>query len=166
MLSFAFVTGWRINEILSVRRDDVNFETCQVVARWDDSKGKRDESIFIPETVLELLQSVWRNFREQPMEWQGSIRTIYNQLLELQELAGIHLTCEEDHEHTEYCHVYGFHDFRRAFATNNASNLSPGQLQKLMKHSDFTTTQGYINYAEVMTERPDVFIPDVLKKKG
>ena len=79
------------------------------------------------------------------------------------EVVGIHLHCEEDHKHTDACHVYGFHDFKRAFATNNASTLSPAQLQRLMKHSDFSTTQRYINYAKVMTERPDVFVPDVLK---
>ncbi len=39
-------------------------------------------------------------------------------------------------EHTDACHVYGFHDFKRAFATNNASSLGPAQLQRLMKHSD------------------------------
>ena len=62
--------------------------------------------------------------------------------------------------------VYGFHDFKRAFATHNAAGMSPTQLQRLMKHSDFDTTQGYINYAKVMTEKPEVFVPDVLKKKG
>ena len=68
-------------------------------------------------------------------------------------------------KHTDACHVYGFHDFKRAFATNNASTLSPAQLQRLMKHSDFSTTQGYINYAKVMTEKPNVFLPDVLKQE-
>jgi integrase len=68
-------------------------------------------------------------------------------------------------EHTDACHVCGFHDFKRAFATNNASSLSPAQLQRLMKHSDFSTTQNYINYAKVMTEKPNVFVPDVLKQE-
>ncbi|MEO1996452.1 MAG: tyrosine-type recombinase/integrase, partial [Planctomycetaceae bacterium] len=164
LISFAFVTGWRINEILNVRRDDVNFETGQVIARWDDSKGKRDELIFIPESVVALLKPVWQSFSDRPLEWKLSRRNIYNPFMELQVLAGIHLHCEEGHKHTDSCHVYGFHDFKRAFATNNASTLSPAQLQRLMKHSDFSTTQRYIDYAKVMTEKPDVFIPDVLKK--
>lgn len=166
VLAFAFITGWRLNEILSIRRDDVNFETNQVIARWDDSKSKRDESIFVPDSMLDLLRPVWQNFRPQPLQWPRSIRTIYNPFLKLQQLAGVHLPCEEDHQHTDFCHAYGFHDFRRAFATNNASLMSPTQLQRLMKHSDFTTTQGYINYAKVMTEKPEVFIPDVMKKGG
>mgnify|MGYP006210218577 CR=1 FL=1 len=35
-----------------------------------------------------------------------------------------------------------------------------------MKHSDFSTTQGYINYAKVMTEKPNVFVPDVLRQES
>lgn len=48
----------------------------------------------------------------------------------------------------------------------NAGSLSPAQLQRLMKHSAFTTTRGDIDDAKVMTERPDVYVPEVLKKKN
>ena len=75
----------------------------------------------------------------------------------------IDLRCGEDHENTDSCHVYGFHDFTRAFATNKASTLSPAQPQRLMKRTGFSPPQRYINYAKVMTERPNVFIPDVLQ---
>ena len=140
------------------------FKAGQIVARGDDSKGKRDELIFVPGSLLDLLKPVWQNFGERPLECLKSRRTIYPPFMELQQSAGIDLPCEEDHEHTDACHVYGFHDFKRAFATNNASTLSPAQLQRLMKHSDFSTTQGYINYAKLMTEKPNVFVPDVLKQ--
>lgn len=143
----------------------MNFETRQVIARWDDSKGKRDELIYLPDSVIDLLKPVWQSFAERPLEWRKSRRNIYSPFMELQQKAGIHLNCEEDHEHTDSCHVYGFHDFKRAFATHNASTLSPAQLQRLMKHSDFSTTQRYINYAKVMTEKPDVFVPEVLSQR-
>jgi integrase len=67
LISFAFVTEWRINEILNIRRDDVNFESGQIVARWDDSKGKRDELIYVPQSLLDLLKPVWQNFSERPL---------------------------------------------------------------------------------------------------
>lgn len=166
LIGFAFLTGWRINEILNIRRDDVNFETGRVVARWDDSKGKRDELVHVPESVLDLLKPLWQTFKARPLQWNKSRRMLYVPFARLQNLAGISLSCEEDHEHTDACYLYGFHDLRRAFATYNAGSLSPAQLQRLMKHSAFVTTQGYINYAEVMNDRPDVFVPDVLKKKA
>jgi integrase len=77
VISFAFVTGWRINEVLNIRRDDVNFGTGQVIARWDDSKDKRDELIYVPDSLLDLLRNAWKNFADRPLEWTKSRRTLY-----------------------------------------------------------------------------------------
>ena len=44
-----------------------------------------------------------------------------------QRQAGIHVNCHENHEQTDVCHVYAFHDFKKAFATYNARMLSPTQ---------------------------------------
>ena len=66
---------------------------------------------------------------------------------------GIHLVCREKHEHTPSCHVYGFHDFRRAFATVNAPRLKPEVLQRLMRHKSYQTTQKhYINPTSQMQD--------------
>jgi integrase len=54
----------------------------------------------------------------------------------------------EDQEHTDACHLHGFHDFRRAVATMNAAALSMKELQKLMRHKSPLTTQRYINEAD------------------
>jgi integrase len=164
-LAFLYVTGWRLNEVLNIRRDDVDFEASQAISRWDDAKGKRDELIHVPPALLELLRPVWGSFDHRPFAWPKSTRMIYYPFTTLQQAAGIHLNCEENHEHTDACHVYDFHDFKRAFATNNAASLSAPELQKLMKHSDITTTQRYINYAELMSRKPDVFVPESLTGK-
>ena len=70
-----------------------------------------------------------------------------------------------EHEHTKACHIYGFHDFRRAFATVNAPRLKPETLQKLMRHRSYITTLGYINLAsqldDAITSMP---VPKVLRK--
>src|SRR5207248_202981 len=63
----------------------------------------------------------------------------------IQASAEINLPCREQHEHTEACHFYGFHDFRRAFATMNADNLTADALQALMRHKSYQTTRVYIN---------------------
>ena len=43
--------------------------------------------------------------------------------------------------------LYGFHDFRRGFATLNADRMTADALQSLMQHQAYTTTQKYINMA-------------------
>jgi integrase len=80
--------------------------------------------------------------------------------------AGINLPCPERHEHKPVCHVYGFHDLRRAFATYNADRLSADALQRLMRHKSYQTTQLYINMARQMDEAAlAISVPDVLRKK-
>lgn len=48
--------------------------------------------------------------------------------------------------------MYGFHDFRRAFATVNAPRLKPEALQRLMRHKSYQTTLRYVNLASQLDE--------------
>jgi hypothetical protein len=99
--------------------------------------------------------------------WDHDPRTLWVEFTRIQQGAGIHLTCREKHDHTPSCHVYGFHDFRRAFATVNAPRLKPEVLQRLMRHKSYQTTQKfYINPTSQMQDAvSDMPLPDFLKKK-
>src|SRR5262249_14839145 len=90
--------------------------------------------------------------------------TLYQDFAAIQEAAGVRLRCSEQHEHTRFCHVYGFHDFRRAFATMNAARLTPDALQALMRHKSYSTTQLYISMARQMDQAVQALhVPEVLK---
>ncbi len=91
----------------------------------------------------------------------------YQRKIEGQLAAGIHLNCRDDgrHECTAACHVYGFHDLRRAFATVNEETLTANALQRLMRHKSFTATQRYINMAQMLKRSTEkIFVPDVLRR--
>ena len=60
------------------------------------------------------------------------------------------MPCHAKHEHTDACHLYGFHDARRGFATFVGNELGRDQLQKMMRHKSYTTTQRYIDDAAGM----------------
>ena len=166
LLVLAYMTGWRIGDLLGLRRDDLDLENGYAITRWEENKGKRDDRIKLHPVVVEHLKRL-PGFTPTVLPWNYCLRTADLQFHRIQRAAGIHLPCPDRHEHTKTCHVYGFHDLRRAFATMNADKLSADALQTLMRHKSYTTTQVYINMARQMDETVNVLhVPDVLKGKA
>jgi integrase len=156
------MTGWRISETLSLKWNDVDLDGGVAITRAEDNKGKRDERVDLHPVVVEHLRQV-RTFDSAVFPWNYNQRTLNTAFLRLQEAAGIRLPCTAAHKHTRYCHVYGFHDLRRAFATMNADRLNANTLQVLMRHKDPKTTQGYIALGRQMKQAvASLHVPDVL----
>jgi integrase len=166
LMVMGFMTGWRISDMLGLRRDDLDLEGGYAITRGADNKGKRDERVKLHPVVVDHLRKL-AGFDPCVFTWNHDRRTLQTIFAEVQEAAGVRLPCAERHEHTRYCHVYGFHDLRRAFATMNADKLSPDALQALMRHKSYQTTQVYINYARQMDAAvAGLHVPDVLKGIG
>ncbi len=170
LVLFAMTTGWRISEILALRWSDVNLETGRIVTRAADNKGGRTEEDFLPQLTIDHLKGI-RSFGKLVFDWHNT-KALYNEFAHIQEAAGIKLDClvdlDANPEHTcsRFCHVFGFHDLRSAYATENAFRLPHTVLQRKMRHKSFTTTLRYINLAERMRETAaDVLVPNVLKQK-
>jgi integrase len=144
LLVMAYMTGWRIGELLSLRREDVDLDAGHALTRYRDNKGKRDAKIHLHPVVITHLRKL-AGFGPVVFPWNRNIRGLYTEFARIQEEAGIHLQCDEEHEHSRFCYVYGFHDERRAFATMNADKLTGDALQFLMRHKSYKTTQKYIN---------------------
>ncbi len=175
LLVAGYMTGWRISELLSLPRDDLNLEAGHAITRWEDNKGKRDEKVKLHPVVVEHLKRL-AGFTPTVFPWSHNKTTLYTEFTAIQKAAkvmggdgierGIYLPCHEKHEHTEACHVYGFHDLRRAFATMNADQLTPDALQALMRHKSYSTTQRYINLARQMDAAvAGLHVPEVLRRK-
>jgi len=161
----AFMTGLRIKELLQLRREDLDLEAGTIITRAEDNKGKRDARLPIHPIVVEHLKKLVG--ADKPLHWPRHPRSLWAEWGRIQRAAGIHLHCSADHQHTPACHVYGFHDFRRAFATHNAPNLNPETLQRLMRHRSFTTTMGYINLSSQMNQASDSFlVPEILRSQS
>lgn len=145
MVVMAYMTGWRINELLSLRKDDVDLKAATAITRAADNKGKRDDVTPLHPLVVEHLQQIIGEGRFI-FPWSENKSLLWEEFARIQKEAGIKLDCAEKHEHTDACHVYGFHDLRRAFATVNAPRLKPEALQKLMRHKSYSTTlKSYVN---------------------
>jgi integrase len=160
----AYMTGLRIHEILALKWSNVSLRDRQALTLADDNKGKRDDKLALHPVVVEHLQAL-QGPSEFVFQWPHDPRTLWEEFGRIQREAGIHLHCSGKHEHTPSCHVYGFHDFRRAFATVNAPRMKPEVLQKVMRHKSYQTTLGYVNLANQVEESVLAMpIPDVLKK--
>jgi integrase len=166
LVTFGYMTGWRISEILALRREDLDLEAGTAVTRAEDNKGKRDERIKLHPVVLEHLKRV-AGFDVRVFPWNLNRRTLQTEFARIQEAAGIKLPCPANHEHTRYCFVHGFHDLRRAFATMNADKLTADALQTLMRHKSYLTTKIYINMARQMDAAvAGLHVPDVLRVRA
>lgn len=147
LLTFAFMTGWRISEILALKWEDVDLDACEAKTHAKDNKGGRDSRVGLHPVVVDHLRTI-RSFSPNVFPWDYSEQTLYRQFRRIQTAGGIDLPCDGDHEHTDACHTYGFHDLRRGFATEHALLVPAKVLQHLMRHKSFSTTELYIQRAE------------------
>jgi integrase len=175
LIVMAYMTGWRISELLALRRDDLDLVAGVAITRAEDNKGKRDEAVRLHPVIVEHLKKL-AAFEPVVFPFKHYKTELYKQFAAIQEAAVVpdgkggevplRVPCVKAHKHTRFCHVYGFHDFRRAFATMNADKLTPDALQSLMRHKSYSTTQIYINLARQMDDAvASLHVPEVLKKQ-
>jgi integrase len=149
VLIFAYMTGWRVGQIMALRREDVDLENGVATARADvaGNKAKRERRTPMHSVVIDHLRKLV-GFSDHYFLWPHDPRSLYRELHRLCEIACLPR--------------YGFHDFRRGFATVNADRMSQDALQEWMQHSSAETTRRYVAVARQM--RPAlgaVFVPDL-----
>ncbi len=155
----AYMTGWRISQILALRWEDVDLEDGFALSRAEDNKGKRDVKIPIHKAVVQHLKKLNGSFDTHVFPWNLHERTLWTHFGKIQEASGIPQCGKEG--------WYGFHDLRRGFATQNAAEMDLFELQNLMQHKSLETTKLYVNMAGSMRKVVDaLYVPDVLKSSG
>jgi integrase len=165
ILLFAYMTGWRVGDLLGLRRADVDLERGYAITRAEVAKADRDDMVKLHPVLVEHLAGL-AAFDPMMFPWHHNRRTLDDELDRLQAAAGIKLPCAKAHEHTDACHVYSWHDFRRAFATLNAGKLGPDALQALMRHKSYATTQVYISLARQVDEAVNkIHVPEVARRR-
>lgn len=153
-LTFAYLTGWRMSEPLALLWADVDLAAGYAITRAGDNKGRREARVPLADVVIEHLAKI-KSESLEVFPWPSHRTRMNSQLNRIQAKAGIKKICRKDHPHDEVCERFGFHDLRRGFATANAASLSASQLQTMMRHSSYATTQKYIHMGE-QSNRDDV----------
>jgi len=151
LLTFAYMTGWRISEILSLRREDVDLEASVAFVEANHTKGKRDARIDLHPVVVAHVRPLV-SFEPLVFTWPHYTRALWEDFKALKEAAGVTFSG-------------AFHRLRFGFATVNRGQYDPKVLQRLMRHKAFSTTLKYINVeTEVARTADRLFVPDVLKR--
>jgi integrase len=58
LLVTGYMTDWRISELLSLLREDLDLDAGTAITRWEDNKGKRDERVKLHPVVIEQLKGL------------------------------------------------------------------------------------------------------------
>ena len=128
LLTFLYLTGWRIGETLAMKRADVDLKVGAARIAAEDTKGRREERIELHPHLIAHLEQLG-GFWDHQFHWPLDVSTLRTHRQMICQAAGVP--------------AYTFHDFRRAFGTVNAPHLPPRVLQHLMRHRSGQTTQKF-----------------------
>ncbi|HUE13545.1 MAG TPA: site-specific integrase, partial [Planctomycetaceae bacterium] len=177
LLTLLYLTGWRIGDARALKREDVNIEKQTALTRAEDNKGKRDFNTPLHPKVLARLMPLMLVSKDgEPIfRWTNNDRMLYVQFRKIQKAAwdvfyseaGRKAPKDEQGKIKPAWAFYGFHDLRRAFATENGGRLGGDLLQELMRHRSYSTTQRYLNLSERLEGSVDkLHVPDVLNEES
>jgi integrase len=134
LLCFAYFTGWRIGEILDLRREDLDLATGIAKVDANSTKGRREARVELHPIAIDHVRPIIE-FQPFVFDWPHHERTLWTDFENLKSAAV--LTFKG-----------AFHRFRFGFANANVDHLDPQLLQTLMRHKSSATTRQYINVAE------------------
>jgi integrase len=152
LLSFAYLTGWRVGEILDLRRADLDLDAGIAIVDADSTKGRRTARVELHPAIVAKLRAIV-DFHPMVFEWPHHERTLWADFASLKTAAKVEFPG-------------AFHRLRFGFANANVDNLDADLLQRLMRHQAAATTRRYINAAERMKRAgtaDKIHVPDVLK---
>ncbi|MDZ4687602.1 MAG: tyrosine-type recombinase/integrase [Planctomycetaceae bacterium] len=164
----AYMTGWRIGQILSLKWQDVDLEAATALSRAEDTKGKREERIPLHPLIVEHLGQLKGSFDSHVFPWNRRERALWFAFKDIQAASklvdGTAMPKQGKPNRDGSDGWYGFHDLRRGFATLNAAGMDLFQLQALMQHRSLDTTRRYVNMATRLNKAVDgLFVPNVTR---
>ncbi len=156
-LVWLYMTGWRAMEPLSVRRADFDPVKGTVLLRAEHNKGGRDALVVLHPLVTDHVAAL-KSFSPMLLPWDHGRRSLWKEFHRIQEAAEVKRPDGK---------FYGFHDLRRAFASQNADRMTADALQSLMRHRSYQTTQRYISLArQINPAIANLHVPDLPGRKG
>lgn len=140
LLYFLFFTGVRRNELINLKRRDIDLKANNAIIRLP-TKGKRERYVYYPAAVSELLRTYYRTEPETINAFNITVGQIghFIEYLNLISPVKIH---------------FSTHSFRHSFAkflTRKGVDITCAQ--KLLGHKSITTTRMYYDPDQYVVEQ-------------
>jgi integrase len=149
-----WVTGLRRGSLLSIRRDDVDFENGLVYVPGENMKTGRAQNFHLGADALEAIGQIWLPRRELLFESCWGVRTMTDHLAEIFKAAEIRPSRRKG--------MHLFHRLRRTTATFVAAGSSVAVASALLGHSERAVTMRYVDPSKVGAPRLDGILPTLL----
>ncbi len=164
LLVTAYMTGWRVGQILALKWADVDLDAGTALSQAEHNKGNRDAFLPLHPLVVEHLRKIQTFGKGAVFAWDTNRRAIWDHFDAIQQKAKL-----PDGRPLPKAgkggYWYGFHDLRRGFATLNADKMDLFQLQTLMQHRDLSTTKLYVAMAARLRKPVEnLYVPDLGKR--
>jgi integrase len=166
LITLAMLTGWRIGQILDLKRADIDLNLGTAISQAESNKGGRDVKIPLHPIIVEHLRILSGSFDDYVFPWNKGRALIWIQFRAIQENAKL-ADGSPLPRGGKFGRWYGFHDLRRGFATMNAGKIDLFRLQTLMQHVSLETTKTYVNLAKSLNESVEALhVPQFLKDQS
>lgn len=139
MLKLCYGMGLRVSEIVNLKITDIDSNSMQVLV--SQAKGKKDRYVNLPQSVLELLRSYYKEYKPKKYLFEGQRGGIYA-VRSLQAVFKKALRAANINKEV------GIHSLRHSYATHLLqSGVDISFIKELLGHNNIKTTLIYTKLA-------------------
>jgi site-specific recombinase XerD len=140
MLQLCYGMGLRVSELVNLKITDIDSNRMQVLI--ENSKGKKDRMVVLPETVLDDLRNYYKTYKPKEFLFEG----IYGGQYSIRSVQEVFKTALRKAKINK---SVGIHSLRHSYATHLLEyGTDITYIQKLLGHADIKTTLIYANVSD------------------
>jgi site-specific recombinase XerD len=140
MLKLCYGMGLRVSEIVNLKIEHIDSQRMQVLV--EQSKGKKDRYVNLPETILEQLREYYKTYKPKKYLFEGHFGEQYS-------IRSVQQVFKDALRKAKINKNIGIHGLRHSFATHLLENGTDIKfIQELLGHNDIKTTLRYTHVSK------------------
>lgn len=141
ILKTLYFTGLRVNELIQLRKEDINFKEKVIRIRAETTKTRQEAMQPIPKKLIDALENWCKNFKEEEILFPITKQRVWQLVKRAAKKAGIN---KNVHPHT----------FRHTYATHIYEEMNDlGKVQELLRHKSLSSTGIYKHLSKELKQK-------------